>query len=481
MKADRFIPIAILSALAVSCLPAEEEIEDSGASAFVATFETVTGAEATWASSDRLMVVDSENTLHRFGLDMGAATAEGEFSGDISPKSSVKYVVYAPDVNTIEYNGEDGFTMDVPTTYSAKAAGALLTANNAAVGILQGSQVELRSICGFIKFTLEGNGATVQKGGQTFHLTDICKVSLTDKDGKAFAGKLSAQWKDGDQFPTFVGVDGASTINFNTRTISTADGIYYEAGDYYIPVAPQNYETVSVTIEDTEGNRTTLADRALDVKRAAGSNMGTVAWPTVIVSANFLCSSKDESATHEVYSFASENLMCDRVSLTTGDTVAGKSKKCTVVDFSHQGVNYQLWASNGYGRATNTSTGLLSLMFNGYTASWTYVGDKWTVGSANGYAWVKVPAQPGKLSKVEITACSGNAGPINISSEVDAETGKGLADLGAPTVTRKASSTYELVTIPVFGAKANQACYICCGNGCSYRLQTWKLYYKVFE
>lgn len=471
-----------LAALAAGCRPAEETIADTGLAAFVATFETTKDAQALWEEDGKVLVVDSGNAAHRFSLDYGAGSTEGEFSGDITPKTSVKYVAYCQNAAAMEYNSDDEtFVLNVPSTYNAKAADMLVTANNAAIGILQGSQVELKSICGFIKFTLEPNGKTFNLGGEEIKLTDIRKVSMKAGDGHPFAGSAYAKWNASAYVPEILKIDGGSDcISFSARSIPDSEGnICYQAGDYYIPVFPQTYENVVISIEDSEGNKTSLTPRSIDVQRATGSNLGSVEWPTVVLSALFRFDTKAESQQHSVYAFSSENLMCPRVSNTTGQRVEGKSENHTVIDFEHQGNSYQLFATGGYGKSTNTSGCLLALMFNTYTLNWNYSSDTWTVGSPNGYAWVRIPEHEGILTRIELTVISKDGTPVNISSEVDPETGEGKADIVASRSIKAASSTYETITLTPENVKPGIAYYICMGNGHSYRLQGWKFYYKT--
>ena len=103
----RCLLIAAMSALLfIGCdvKPAEEFIEDTGASNFIASFETAVGVDALWSTSDKLLVIDSEDVSHRFDLDAGSETNDGEFSGILSPKSSVKYVVYSSNLNDVSYD-----------------------------------------------------------------------------------------------------------------------------------------------------------------------------------------------------------------------------------------------------------------------------------------------------------------------------------------------------------------------------------------
>ena len=107
MKVRSLIIIAVWTTSIIGCdiRPAEEFIEDTGAANFVASFEVASGISAPWESDDKLIVIDSENISHKFGLDAGAKTDNGEFSGTISPKSRVKYIVYSNDVNDVFYDG----------------------------------------------------------------------------------------------------------------------------------------------------------------------------------------------------------------------------------------------------------------------------------------------------------------------------------------------------------------------------------------
>lgn len=479
-----------ISALAVAlcftaCRSAIEEIDQSGILSFVASFETSKNSKANWGKDQSLVVVDSEGILSRFEMDGYVMEGDAEFTGEIGTGATVKYVAYAADAQALSYNAaEESFRMSISPNYIASEAESILLQNNVAIGVMQGSRVELKSVCGFIKISLDRNGKTVQKNGQNFSLTDIRRITLTDLDGKAFAGTVSAKWSGEEQLPLYSAIEGGkASITFNPRMITTSEGeVYYQAGNYYLPVIPQNFERVSVEIEDVDGHKVTLAERAIDVKRAAESNIGNVEWPTISLEASFLCTTADESKTHEVYSFPSENLMCPRVSNTTGQKVNGNSKQNTVVSFTHQGVDYQLFATQGYGRSTNGSV-LASLMFNTYNASWSYQSDKWTVGSQEAYAWVRIPEHPGLLTKIELTIVSAGGGPVNISSEVDPITGIGKGDIAGPEYTKvsNTNTAFETLTFKAENTKEGIPYYICMGKGYSYRIQGWKFHYKIFE
>lgn len=486
MKYRCLLIMAMSALLFIGCdvKPAEEFVEDTGASNFIASFETAVGVDALWSTSDKLLVIDSEDVSHRFDLDAGSETNDGEFSGILSPKSSVKYVVYSSNLNDVSYDKETSeFTMEIPSVYNARKANSLVTANNAAIGVLSGSEVNLKSVCGFVKFTLEPNGRTLDVDGVTYNLTDLKEVTLKADDGKSLAGKVTASWKDGEVAPAFVSIeDGSSSVTFRTRTISTPDGnIYYEAGDYYITVAPQNYEKVSVVVEDADGNRATaVKDRALNVRLAAMSDLNTISWPTIVISVYLKSSSATESATHkEINAFPLAARSVDRERLSDGFRYEGTSKKQTVVDFTENGVTYQLWATHGYGKNEISSKVLGDLVFNYYSASQSVGGEACKVGSPDGYAWIRIPEYNGVLYKMEVEIMSGSQGPFNISTEVDPVTGKGKADVAVIKTTQKSAFKVETIGIP--DPKPRIPYYICMGEGYWYRVRSWKCYYKVFE
>ena len=488
MKTRYFTVSVVLAVMTAGCdiRPAEEFVEDTGAANFVASFEVTAGVSAPWAADDRLVVIDSDNVSHKFGLDAGVSKEEGEFSGNISPKSTIKYVVYSNDSNSVTYDpATSEFSMEIPSSYTARDVNALVTANNAAVGTLMGSEVALKSVCGFVKFTLESNGQTLEQDGVTYELTDLKKVTFVSNDGKSFAGRIIAKWAEGEGAPAYVGVeDGVSEISFRTRSIATDDGsVYYQAGDYYIPVIPQNYEDVRILVEDSEGHSATAVEsRALDVRTAMPSNLNVISWPTVVVTVNLQTTSLAESQTHPAHSFSSANLSVDRVSKTTQAKVDGASKKQQVVDMVEGGITYQIWATNGYAKYTSSINGsycLQDILFNNYNASWSYGGDTWTVGSQNGYAWVKIPGYNGLLSKIEVEMASQTTtGPFSISTEVDPVTGESLSDI-QKFVTK--SGVFQVFTVAVPEHEPGTPFYICMGNGYNYRLRSWKLYYKVYQ
>ena len=469
--------------------PAEEEIANTGAANFTASFECPAGMTALWEAGDKLVVIDSKNHLHRFGLDAGAEKPAGEFSGTISEESSVAYVVYSGDPSAVDYNPETGvFTMEVPSAYNAKEAGALVKANAAAVGTLQGSEVALKSVCGFIKFTLEPNGKTLEQGGRTYNLTDIREVTFTDADGKSFAGKVHAKWADSGA-PTYIDVeDGASSITFRTRTVNTPDGdIYYEAGDYYIPVIPQNYEHVSISVEDTDGNEAVaVEDRAIDVQAAVLSDLRAVSWPTVVLQVNFESNTKPESDAHvDVNKFASANLSTDRREIGNLDNlVEGGTKKKTEYVINEGGQEYVFWTTNGIGRNTkgigNNTYVLIDVIFNPYVASWARDGKNWVVGTQQEVAWIKFPAVDGVLTRVEVYHYDNGCGGYSISSAVDPETGLGTENLVAGQISTK-SGAFKWLDLRIPDAERGKQYYFVMGPGAQYRIRGWKLTYKTFK
>ena len=486
MKIRKFIVFTVLAMLAYGCdvRPAEEYVEDTGAANFIATFEVAAGIDAPWDADDKLVVIDSDNVSHKFGLDMGAAKDEGEFSGNISPKSTIKYVVYSHDSNDVTYNPETSeFSLTVPSSYTAKQAGALVTANNAAIGVLMGSEVSLKSVCGFVKFTVESNGQTLVQDGVTYQLTDLKQVTFVSNEGKAFAGNIVARWAEGDAAPAYVSVEnGASEISFRTRTLSSPEGhIYYQAGDYYIPVIPQSYENVTITVEDSDGKKAVaIKNRAIDVHAAMSSNLNVISWPTVVINVNLYSNSLTESQQHPAHTFPSVNLSVPRVSQTNQQVVAGASKKQEVVDMKEGDVTYQIWATSGYAKWTQSIGGancLTDITFNNYSSSWSYGGDVWTVGSPNGYAWVKIPGSNGILYKMDVEIMSYSKGPFSISKEVDSETGQSISDIETFTTTGAMVTYTAVIPKPEPGTPF----YICMGNGYGYRLRKWTMYYKIYD
>lgn len=484
--------VTLLGAAGCDIKPAEEVIADTGALNFTASFEIGAGMSALWNAGDKVLVVDSDNGLHKFDLDDGASRSEGEFSGTLSSGAKVKYVAYAHDCDEIEYDADtEEFSMVVPSIYNSKASGSLVTANNAAIGTLQGSEVSLQSVCGFIKFTLEDNGKTLEQGGMTYNLTDIREVKIVSNDGKAFAGTVHARWPEGAAAPVFTGIeDGSTTISFRTRSISTPEGnLYYEAGDYYIPVAPQNYEDVTILVVNEDGKEaTSVKSRAIDVQTAVMSNLNTVTWPTIVLEVNLKCGTKKEEQTHlELTTFPSSGLAVDRVNKTTGVKFDGQTPKKTELFFRENrdlvegGIEYSLWTTGGVGRWTSSvpdGYAMQDLCFCFYSDDWTYSNEKWIAGTQHEVSWIKFPAYNGILSRVEINLYSFSYGPISISSEVDPETGLGNNDMYYSATTTR---PFHWENIPIIDAKANTPYYFVMGDGHYYRVQGWKLHYKIFD
>ena len=493
MKRISIVVFSIISSLwACDIKPAEEEIANTGAVSFTASFETAANVPALWSSGDKLLVIDTKNNSHRFDMDAGASKVAGEFSGTVSDGSQVKYVVFAHNSNSITYDSStEGFSMEVPPVYTAKEAGALVTSNQAAVGTLQGNEVELRSICGFIKFTLESNGKTYEQGGKTYELTDLKKVTFTSNDGKPFAGTLHARWPAGSATPAFVDVeDGATSVSFNTRSITSTDGdIYYEAGDYIIPVAPYSYEDVTIMVEDADGNTATaIAHRAIDVQIAAQSNLNTIQWPTVVIEVNLFCSSLAEEKAHvELAVLTTQGLSVDRVNNTTGEKGVGSTPKKTEIPFTESGMEHFMWTNSGVGRWTSKGSidgqyVMADLCFGYYNTDWNYQSQKWTAGYQESVSWIKFPEYDGVLTKIELYSNhSSVTGALSISTDVDPETGIGNHSVFYTTKITGDYGTFVWDSFPVVDAARGAQYYLCMESGNTWRIRGWKLYYKAFE
>ena len=236
-----FIAVFI-SICACDIIPAEETIEDVGVVSFTAEFQTPAGVYGNWMPGARLIAVDTKDVLNKFTMDVGGGRASAEFSGEVTPGSSVKYVAYASDANAIVYDKTSSiFSLTVPHVYSAKETGSLLTANNAAIVILQGGTVNLETVCAFLKFTLEPNGKTLSLSGMEYPLTDVRTITITADDGMPVAGKINAKWSEERASVTVESIgEGSSSITFHSCQITDNEGnIHYRAGDYYIPIIPR--------------------------------------------------------------------------------------------------------------------------------------------------------------------------------------------------------------------------------------------------
>lgn len=472
--------------------PAEEKIANTGAASFSASFECPSGVNAYWEDDDKVVVIDSKNMAHRFDLDNGASKIAAEFSGTLSENSKIKYVAYSHDPNVVAYNSDNGiFTMEVPSVYTAKSADALVKTNQVAIGTLQGSEVALKPICGFIKFSLEPNGKTLEQGGRTYNLTDLRQITFTDNDDKAFAGTVQAKWDDGSAAPSYVGVEnGESTIVFRTRQLSTPDGdIFYEAGDYYIPVLPQNYENVTIIVEDADGNTATaVANRAIDVQTAMQSNLNNIQWPTIVIEVNLECQSVAEESTHvELATLSTHGLSVDRVNNTTGEKASGACPKKTEITFTEGGQQYSLWTDSGVGRYTaNAVIGggrcMADLCFGYYNANWSYEGQSWAAGNQKSTSWIKFPVYDGVLTKVEIHLYySAYNGAMSISTEVDQDSGIGNHQVYYTPKLQGNNGSFGWESISVTGAKRGDQYYLCLEDGHTWRIRGWRLHYKSYK
>ncbi len=492
MKRISILFVTLTALWACDIKPAEEPIANTGAANFTASFETPAGIPAYWESDDKLLVVDSNDNLHRFDIDAGIDKLTGEFSGTLSENSQVKYIAYANDPNSIGYEAaSEEFSMVVPSVYTARTANALVKANSAAIGTLQGSEVFLHSVCGFIKFTLEPNGKTVEQGGKTYNLTDLKLITFkSNEEDKSFAGTVHARWPEGAATPEFLDVeDGSSSITFRTRMVTTPEGdIYYEAGDYYIPVVPQNFEDVTITVEDADGNEATaLAHRAIDVKTAAQSNLNIIQWPTIVLEVNLQCASKTEEQTHaQLTTLPTNGLSVDRVNNTTGEKVEGLFPKKTEYIFVENGLEYSLWTTAGVGRQTASVGGgqyaMCDLCFAYYNANWSYQSQSWTAGQQSSVSWIKLPAYDGILTKVEINNYhTGSTGAMSLSSEVDPDTGIGDHAYYYTEKLVGSNGSFKWDSFPIADAKRGESAYFCMESGNNWRIRGWRLSYKVFN
>ena len=479
-----FIAVFI-SICACDIIPAEETIEDVGVVSFTAEFQTPAGVYGNWMPGARLIAVDTKDVLNKFTMDVGGGRASAEFSGEVTPGSSVKYVAYASDANAIVYDKTSSiFSLTVPHVYSAKETGSLLTANNAAIGILQGGTVNLETVCAFLKFTLEPNGKTLSLSGMEYPLTDVRTITITADDGMPVAGKINAKWSEERASVTVESIgEGSSSITFHSCQITDNEGnIHYRAGDYYIPIIPREYQKLKALVEDKDGNKATaFSNRALNAQTAVTSDIHTISWPTKIISVNFKCSSKTESDTNhpEIMAWPKYNYEVDRVSETTGETKKGEAQRKTIISFTEGEVTYQVWASEGYAKYFVSGNILYDILLNNYYTGWSNSGDKWTGGSMHGYAWIKIPEINGVLNKIELEVLSRSTGPVHLATDVNPDTGEPKGTLY--TIPTTAKSSFKIETIPVDIERANIPYYLIFGDGYYYRVRSWKLYYKIFE
>ena len=168
----------------------------------------------------------------------------------------------------------------------------------------------------------------------------------------------------------------------------------------------------------------------------------------------------------------------DRKSLDTGDIIPGTSKKGTVVEFTDGGITYQLWATNGY--AQNKVGGkAIDIWFNYYELGKSVGGKKYDCGSPNGYAWIRFPEFNGMLYKIEFMVMSPSKGPFCLARAVNPDTGEATDVI--ETVETTKPSAFDTVTFNLENQQPNTPYYICMGDGYSYRVRSWKLYYKAYE
>lgn len=491
MKFYKLISISLLAAIAAGCevLPAEEPIAETGMAAFTASFETLKDVPATWAKGDRLQVIDSEGAMARFTLDNTVGDGNrGEFSGEITPKTTIRKIIYAPG-NNVEYDMDNmEFSVTIPSTYSPKGPG-VVSANNASIGDISGTEVQLKTVGGYLKLNLVSNGEKVETGGKSYELTDIKKVVVSSGDGKKMAGTVKVSWPDGDKAPKTIDVtSGTNTITFNTKAINTTDGrVVYVAGEYYLPVIVNNYEGVTVTVTDDKGNETVSATgKTFNVERAAMSNGGDIEWPTITLKAQFVGTDATFKASGiNGTGFGSNNLGCDRWEIATGKMEAGKTTKRKELSFTNKVLDlntgltneykYSSWTTMGMGESTSSSK-CVAFLFNTYNAKWTYNNIDYRVGTQAEWGWIKLPAQDGVLSKLVISISSGNSGPVTVCDEVDEDghpAGNILAEFNTTTA-------YQNYTITIPGAVEGVPYYIVLGEGHTYRIQNWTIYYKVY-
>lgn len=168
----------------------------------------------------------------------------------------------------------------------------------------------------------------------------------------------------------------------------------------------------------------------------------------------------------------------DRTPVDGGDIVAGKSQKGTAVDLTDGEITYQIWATNGYAQNKSGSKAL-DIWFNYYELNKSVGGKKYNCGSPDGYAWIRFPEFNGTLYKIDLMIMSPSQGPFCLATAVNPTTGEATEVI--ETIASTAKSAFSTVTFNLENQQPNTAYYICMGNGYSYRVRSWKLYYKAYE
>ena len=199
-----------------------------------------------------------------------------------------------------------------------------------------------------------------------------------------------------------------------------------------------------------------------------------------VIEVNFNSTNATESNSHpDVMAFEQPWNSVDRTSVANGTLVVGKAKKKTVVTVTEGGTEYQIWATHGYARNMKAASQLGDIWFNYYDLNRSVSGQKWDCGSPNGYAWIRFPEFNGTLYKLEIQIMSASEGPFCLATAVDPETGEAKEIIETVATTKK--SAFDWVIFNLTDQEANTPYYICMGDGYSYRVRSWKLYYKAYE
>ncbi len=180
----------------------------------------------------------------------------------------------------------------------------------------------------------------------------------------------------------------------------------------------------------------------------------------------------------DIWAFQQPWHSVDKWKVDGGDLVPGASQKKTAVSFTEGDLTYQIWVTQGYGKNV-VSKLLYDLWINFYEANKTVGGVKYDCGLPNGYAWIRFPEYNGILYKMEIQIMSPSQGPFCLATAVDPETG--MATEVIETVSSTAKSAFQWVTFNLENQQPNTAYYICMGDGYSYRIRGWKLYYQAYE
>ena len=223
--------VAVFLLTAVSCSDDDSESAGTGNSETVelsltasATRSSLLNEKVYWNPDDALKVYDASGAAKLFTNAATDVATTAKFTCKTWDKEQTPLWAFyngSAEAPVMKDAATGKFVAEVPAVQSAVSPGTFGDGANLSVGKILpavaggGYEVEMKNICGLVKFDLANSGS------------DLMSIALSDAGGTKLAGKVEIDCTDGVPACSVVEGEGQETVTFTCRNAAISDGTYY--------------------------------------------------------------------------------------------------------------------------------------------------------------------------------------------------------------------------------------------------------------